>query len=94
MAERDAVKEADRLERVRAVLRRQFEEESFTPFPWFDATRPYGFFAEEQKRVLDEREWRWVRPAVPLEVVLAPPPQLMRSQVLSAVHHSSAAMAG
>ncbi len=70
MAERDAVEEADRLERVRTFLRQQHEEESFTPFPWFDATRPYGFFAEEQMRVLDGREWRWARPAVSLEEFL------------------------
>lgn len=70
MTERDAVEETDRLERVRAVLRQQFQEELFTPFPWFDATRPYGFFAEEPMRVLEGPESRWVRPAVSLEEFL------------------------
>lgn len=69
MAERDAVEEADRLERVKTLLRRQFEEESFTSSPWFDATALrvpalYGM------RVLDGPEWRWARPAVSLEEFL------------------------
>jgi hypothetical protein len=70
MTERDAGEEADRLERVRAVLRQQFQEELFTPFPWFDATRPYGFFADEQMRVLDAREWPSARPVLSLEEFL------------------------
>lgn len=69
MAEPDAA-EAARLERIRPSLRQQFREELFTPFPWFDATRPYGFFAEEQMRVLEGPEWRWPRPAVSLEEFL------------------------
>ena len=72
MAERDAVEEPDKLERVRAVLPGQHQEEFFTPFPWFDATRPYGFslLTEEQMRVLDGREWRWAQPAMSLEEFL------------------------
>ena len=67
MTERHA---ADRLERVRTLLPRQHQQEFFTPFPWFDATRPYGFFAEEQMRVLDGRQWPWARPVVSLEEFL------------------------
>jgi len=69
MTERDA---AGRLERVRAVLRQQFKEEFFTPFPWLAATWPYEFslFTEEQMRVLEGREWQWARPAVSLEEFL------------------------
>jgi len=72
MAEGDAVGAAEAWERVRARLRQQHKEELFTPFPWFDATRPYEFplFTEEQMRLLEGREWRWARPPVSLEEFL------------------------
>ena len=69
MAERDAAEAAEARGRVRARLRQQFEQETFTPFPWFDATRPYEFllFTEEQMRTLNGWESRWTRPAISLE---------------------------
>ena len=70
-----------------ARLSQEFEEEQlFSPFPWFDATRPYEFslFTEEQMRILNGWDARWTRPEVSLEEFLrwgaaatdcsAPPP--------------------
>ena len=72
MAEQDAVKDADKSERVRAVLRWKFDEGLCAPFPSVDIWRTYVFplFTPAQMRVLDGREWRWARPAVSLEEFL------------------------
>ncbi|MGB8983532.1 MAG: hypothetical protein WCC12_16815 [Anaerolineales bacterium] len=66
MAEGDPADARDKRERMSASVR---QEELFSPFPWFDATRPYEFllFTEEQMRMLNGWEASWTRPEVSLE---------------------------
>ena len=55
MAERDVEEAADRLQRVKALLRWQFEEGFCAPFPGVNIWRGYDFqlFTPAQLRVLD-----------------------------------------